>query len=75
MGPYRSGRRDITDLCDQTDSASSQVVIPFGFGLSYSSFKYSGLSIPTTAAACDNINLTLTVQNTGSVDGDEVCPT
>ena len=49
-----------------------QVVVPFGFGLSYTSFHYSELGLPATASACDDINLTVTVQNTGSLDGDEV---
>jgi beta-glucosidase len=42
---------------------------PFGFGLSYSSFAYSGLSAKRTA---EGAQITATVKNTSKRDGDEV---
>lgn len=43
---------------------------PFGFGLSYSSFKYSGVkATPTTDGGVD---VTVTVKNTGGVAGSDV---
>ena len=46
---------------------------PFGFGLSYTTFKYSGLSLPAGAvAAGDPVDVTATVTNAGQVAGDEV---
>jgi beta-glucosidase len=46
---------------------------PFGYGLSYTTFKYSGLSLPTAAlAAGDPLDVTATVTNTGKLAGDEV---
>ncbi len=46
---------------------------PFGFGLSYTTFKYSGLSLPTAAIAAGNpLDVTATVTNTGKLAGDEV---
>ena len=43
------------------------------FYSSYTTFKYSDLSItPTTAKPGDNITVTVTVTNTGNMDGDEV---
>jgi len=51
------------------------VVYPFGHGLSYTTFSYSKLSVNAGAAStgpCDAIAVTVTVTNTGSVDGDEV---
>src|ERR1017187_6597660 len=42
---------------------------PFGFGLSYSSFQYSGLSARRTANGAE---VRATVKNTSSRDGDEV---
>jgi len=46
---------------------------PFGYGLSYTSFKYSGLSLPNAPInAGDPLNVAVTVTNTGKVAGDEV---
>jgi beta-glucosidase len=46
---------------------------PFGYGLSYTTFSYSGLSIPNAPVqAGDPINAEVTVTNTGKVAGDEV---
>ena len=42
---------------------------PFGFGLSYSSFQYSGLSAGRTAKGAE---VRATVKNTSTRDGDEV---
>jgi beta-glucosidase len=42
---------------------------PFGFGLSYSSFVYSGLSAKRTARGAE---ISATVKNTSSREGDEV---
>ena len=43
---------------------------PFGFGLSYTSFAYSG--IKTSPAADGGADVSLKIENTGSVAGDEV---
>lgn len=50
------------------------VLYPFGYGLSYTKFLYSGLrlSAPVLRRKNDKIDLTLTVKNTGNRDGDEV---
>jgi len=42
---------------------------PFGFGLSYSTFAYSDLSVKRTAAGAE---IRVTVTNTSARDGDEV---
>jgi hypothetical protein len=46
---------------------------PFGYGLSYSTFTYSGLTFNTSSLdACDSLAVTVTVTNNGPYDGDEV---
>jgi beta-glucosidase len=49
------------------------MVFPFGHGLSYSTFAYSNVKVPCETAAADSVfNVTVDVQNTSDVDGDEV---
>jgi beta-glucosidase len=52
---------------------SSKPLYPFGYGLSYTSFKYSDLSVPEQPiAAGQPLAADVTVTNTGKVAGDEV---
>ncbi|KAJ8094890.1 hypothetical protein PM082_010105 [Marasmius tenuissimus] len=45
----------------------------FGHGLSYTTFNYTGLTLaPTSIGPADDFNVTVTVHNTGTVDGQEV---
>ena len=46
---------------------------PFGYGLSYTTFSFSDLSVPSAAVnAGDPAHVEVTVTNTGKVAGDEV---
>jgi beta-glucosidase len=55
------------------DSQKITPEFPFGFGLSYTSFAYSDLSItPATVAAGQEISITAKVSNTGKIPGEEV---
>jgi beta-glucosidase len=52
---------------------SGEPLYPFGYGLSYSTFEYSGLSLSkNTVGAADSIGVAVTVKNTGRYDGEEV---
>lgn len=61
-----TGRGD--DYLDLT----GQPLYPFGFGLSYTTFEYSSLSMPTEMTAGDSVTVTCVVKNTGTRAGDEV---
>jgi beta-glucosidase len=48
-------------------------LFPFGYGLTYTSFKYSGLKIDRKSLSGDEIaNITFNIQNEGNYDSDEV---
>ncbi|HEY6806464.1 MAG TPA: glycoside hydrolase family 3 C-terminal domain-containing protein [Pyrinomonadaceae bacterium] len=49
-----------------------QPLYPFGFGLSYTSFKYDGLSLRPSLSSKGVLNISFNVTNTGSRDGEEV---
>ena len=48
---------------------SADPLYPFGYGLSYSSFEYSDL---TVSGRVPDVEVTVHVKNTGAYDGDEV---
>lgn len=46
---------------------------PFGYGLTYTTFRYSDLSLSSTTMAADgSVEASIMVHNTGQRDGDEV---
>lgn len=50
-----------------------RVAWPFGFGLSYTSFEYSNLSLEhETSTGSESVSLSFEVKNTGSVKADEI---
>ncbi len=50
-----------------------QPLFPFGFGLSYTTFRYDHLvALPPSPGSHAEIQITVDVTNTGSVEGDEV---
>jgi beta-glucosidase len=62
-----SGRSD--DYVDLT----GKPLFPFGFGLSYTTFAYRSLAItPQKAGARQTVTVSLEVENTGAIAGDEV---
>lgn len=60
-----------SDLGDKTSVTGA--LYPFGFGLSYTEFKYSDLHIsPINQNKNGNIDVSLIVENIGEVAGDEI---
>jgi beta-glucosidase len=47
-------------------------LFPFGHGLSYTSFAYSNLVVPGALNAGNDVKISVEVQNTGNVAGEEV---
>ena len=45
---------------------------PFGYGLSYTTFKYDNLELPSSVQAGEPVKVKVKVTNTGNVAGDEV---
>ncbi len=45
---------------------------PFGYGLSYTKFAYSNLKFKKKIKTGDNLQISVDVQNTGAIEGDEV---
>jgi beta-glucosidase len=50
----------------------AEPMYPFGYGLSYASFTYTGLKLPKKAAKNKPVEVEATVTNTGKVAGEEV---
>jgi len=74
---YKSNA-DLPALTDYSMAArtyryfTKPVLYPFGHGLSYSTFAYSGLSAPARSATGDDVKVSVNVKNTSTLDGDEV---
>ena len=47
-------------------------LFPFGHGLSYTTFAYSNLNIPSSVRVGENVSVSVDVKNSGSRSGEEV---
>jgi len=54
------------------DKTNKPPLFAFGHGLSYTTFSWSGLEVPTRAKAGDTVRVRVTVENTGGRRGQEV---
>lgn len=55
------------------DSANEDVVFPFGYGLSYTTFEYSDIKLSADSIKdTDTLTVSFKVKNTGSVAGAEI---
>ncbi len=66
---YTNHEEDIYVGYRYFDTFGRQVAYPFGFGLSYTDFAYGK---PAVKLSGDNIEVTVSVKNTGKVSGKEV---
>jgi beta-glucosidase len=51
---------------------TGEPLFPFGHGLSYTTFRYRELRVPSAARRGDTISVSVEVENTGGVTADEV---
>ncbi|MFA6677328.1 MAG: glycoside hydrolase family 3 N-terminal domain-containing protein [Bacteroidales bacterium] len=51
---------------------NKEPLFPFGYGLSYTTFKYEDLIMPKTIKAGENVTVKVDITNTGNMDSDEV---
>lgn len=55
------------------DTAEKEVLFPFGYGLSYTTFEYSDLELSSSNIKdTDDLTVTFKIKNTGDVDGAEI---
>jgi beta-glucosidase len=71
-----TGRPDKSDgniMTSRYIDVSTEPLFPFGFGLSYTTFKYSNLKLDRTKIdAKTPLAISITVTNTGKIEGEEV---
>jgi len=51
---------------------AGEPLYPFGFGLTYTTFAYSNLRLPSSIRAGENLAVSVDVENTGGKEGEEV---
>ncbi len=73
-GPVTSEHRESVFIgYKYYDAADKEVVFPFGFGLSYTTFEYSDLKVSSKSIKdTDTLTVSFKVKNTGNVDGAEI---
>lgn len=55
------------------DTANKNVLFPFGYGLSYTTFEYSDIKLSADRIKdTDTVTVSFKIKNTGSVDGAEI---
>lgn len=63
-----------TPICyNYSETKDYRIEWPFGYGLSYTQFEYSGLKVtPSASTNAKEVKLSFTIKNSGMVEGDEI---
>lgn len=70
--PVEAGQTSVGCRSFYLDAGNSPL-FPFGYGLSYTTFEYSNLSLASDKlTAQDSLSISFTLKNTGNYDGTEV---
>ncbi|MBS1660859.1 MAG: glycoside hydrolase family 3 C-terminal domain-containing protein, partial [Bacteroidetes bacterium] len=75
---FYTGLTDLPGFGDYTMAGRTyryykgNVLYPFGYGLSYTTFHYDNLKVNPPAKRGDSVQVSVEVKNTGAVEGDEV---
>jgi beta-glucosidase len=73
VGRPRLGPEDDRWGVSKWSDELNEPLFPFGFGLSYTQFEYSNLRLSKNAFSLqDSILISVDVENTGSIDGEEI---
>ena len=74
--PFKPGSHGVQNTKDPNGAGTTRVIgplYPFGYGLSYTTFEYSNINVDRKSQyAKSPVTVTVDVQNTGAVAGDEV---
>ncbi|HEV9038111.1 MAG TPA: glycoside hydrolase family 3 C-terminal domain-containing protein, partial [Puia sp.] len=75
---FYHGLKDLPDFGDYAMAGRTyryfkgDVLYPFGYGLSYTTFHYDGLNVQQPSNPGDSVHVSVNVKNTGALEGDEV---
>ncbi|MFI3289825.1 MAG: glycoside hydrolase family 3 N-terminal domain-containing protein [Rikenellaceae bacterium] len=69
-----SNRHKVVDVCyNRADEGVAEAIYPFGYGLSYTTYEYSDIEMPSSAKISDReFEISFTLTNRGDMAGDEI---
>lgn len=74
---FYASTEELPDFCDYSMKnrtykyMQNEALYPFGYGLSYTKFEYSGITVATQVQAGESVNCSARVRNIGSVAAEE----